>query len=388
MHRVTPPSRTSARALAGLAVCAALIGLLAKPSAASLEFDATASLSGQGLGAVLTVLTVQNTPSESGCVAWNGSADVIGSSACPGGSGIAGGDEKTGGSQTLTRTIGAAALTTCADLRIIFNGTENDNQITVDDLRLTIFNAAGTVLFTSGPLTGKPIFFADLAGGVGSSGKVFKLDAAQITAADAANACSVNTNRVGLASSLSGSSSGNETFALAKFTAVTQEEADLGVTKTAPSVVSPGATFTYHVTVTNFGPQPDTGVTLVDTLPAGVTLVSATPSQGTPCVQAPVGTITCALGALAVNASATVDITVTVTAPGGTTLVNTAVVSGDVPDTSNTLNNTATATTQVLAPIPTLSDWGMIGMAALLAGLGAWTICRRRTDGGIGGHSA
>src|SRR5262249_10199221 len=56
--------------------------------------------------------------------------------------------------------------------------------------------------------------------------------------------------------------------------------ADLAVTKTGPASVTAGQTFTYTVTVTNNGPSPTQEARIADTLPAELTFVSATPSQG------------------------------------------------------------------------------------------------------------
>src|SRR5438552_3114428 len=77
----------------------------------------------------------------------------------------------------------------------------------------------------------------------------------------------------------------------------------------APDPVIVNSNFTYTVTVANAGPDRATNVVLTDPLPGGVTLVSATASQGT-CLQT-AGTITCTLGSLNNGASATATILVT-----------------------------------------------------------------------------
>jgi len=126
--------------------------------------------------------------------------------------------------------------------------------------------------------------------------------------------------------------------------------ADLAVTKTAaPNPVQVGSNLTYTVTVTNNGStDPATGVTLTDTLPAGVTFVSATPSQGMPCTQAG-GTVTCNLGNVAMATPATVSIVVTPTQAGSIT--NTAAVAGIQID-NTPANDSAQVTTTVNAPPP------------------------------------
>jgi uncharacterized repeat protein (TIGR01451 family) len=119
-------------------------------------------------------------------------------------------------------------------------------------------------------------------------------------------------------------------------------EVDLSIAKTDfPDPVAVGTNLTYTITVTNNGPSTATGVTVTDTLPAGVSYVSATPSQGS-C--SGTSTVTCNLGNLANGASATVTIVVTPTATG--TLSNTACASGNESD-PDTNNNCSTATTTV-----------------------------------------
>src|SRR5262249_8068428 len=86
---------------------------------------------------------------------------------------------------------------------------------------------------------------------------------------------------------------------------------DLSLTGSAPGSVTLGQDVTYSFTVTNNGTEGATGVTLTDTLPAGVTFVSATGGV------TPVGgVLTFPLGTLAANASTTVTVVVTPTATG------------------------------------------------------------------------
>jgi uncharacterized repeat protein (TIGR01451 family) len=114
--------------------------------------------------------------------------------------------------------------------------------------------------------------------------------------------------------------------------------ADVGVHTTvdqpAPSV---GDTVTFTVTVVNTGPSAATGVVVTDALPAGLTLVSPTPSQGT--YTAP----TWSVGTLSETGTpATLTLVATVTAPGA--LVQTATVTQQTEVDPNPANNSASVT--------------------------------------------
>jgi fimbrial isopeptide formation D2 family protein/uncharacterized repeat protein (TIGR01451 family) len=110
------------------------------------------------------------------------------------------------------------------------------------------------------------------------------------------------------------------------------------VTTTAPVAGGPVA---WRITVTNNGPEGSPSVRVADTLPAGVTLGQAQPSQGT-CDVSAAPAITCALGELNSGDSATIDITGTVDDPasGSATLANTATVSDPAITDTNPANDT------------------------------------------------
>jgi uncharacterized repeat protein (TIGR01451 family) len=122
---------------------------------------------------------------------------------------------------------------------------------------------------------------------------------------------------------------------------LTVESVDLAITKTdSPDPVKVGQDLTYTLLVTNNGLQDATGVSVVDTLPAGVTFVSA--SVG--CTELG-GVVTCDVGLLPMGEVASITIVVTPEAEG--VISNTATVSGDQLD-SNLADNTATQDTTVV----------------------------------------
>ena len=104
-----------------------------------------------------------------------------------------------------------------------------------------------------------------------------------------------------------------------------------------------GNNLTYTLTINNDGPSDATGVTVVDTLPANVTFVSASESQGSTSNAG--SSVTSNLGNIAVGGSATITIVTTVTPNFLGTLSNTATVTGNETDPTPG-NNSATITTQ------------------------------------------
>ncbi len=114
---------------------------------------------------------------------------------------------------------------------------------------------------------------------------------------------------------------------------------DITVDKPAPSV---GDTVTFTVTVANSGPSPATGVVVTDLLSGGLTLVSATPSQGT--FVAPNWTI----GTLSeIGPPVTLTIVANVTAPG--LLFTVAKIRQQTEPDPNPANNGASVTLNAAA---------------------------------------
>lgn len=121
-------------------------------------------------------------------------------------------------------------------------------------------------------------------------------------------------------------------------------QADLSLAKADnPDAVAAGETLTYTLTISNTGSSDATGLTVTDTLPSGVTLVSATPTQSSgpnPLVSN--------LGNLAAGGSTAITVVVTVDSSTRGTITNTATVAANEFD-PNTANNTDSEPTTVNA---------------------------------------
>lgn len=123
--------------------------------------------------------------------------------------------------------------------------------------------------------------------------------------------------------------------------------ADLSITKVSASSFTKGANISYTMSVKNNGPNAEAGpITVTDTLPAGLTLVSAA-GTGWSCV-ATGQAVTCTNSSpLANNASAsTLTLSATLSANASGIISNTATVSGTAFD-NNSSNSSATATNTV-----------------------------------------
>jgi uncharacterized repeat protein (TIGR01451 family) len=126
---------------------------------------------------------------------------------------------------------------------------------------------------------------------------------------------------------------------------------DLSITKThSPAAPTPGSNVTYTITVTNAGPSTSTGVTIADTLPAGLSNPQYSIVSGGGTFDSSTGQWT-GLN-LTAGSSATLQIVATVDNNTSGTIVNTAVVSplgptgaidptpdnGQTPNTPNSLD--------------------------------------------------
>jgi uncharacterized repeat protein (TIGR01451 family) len=126
---------------------------------------------------------------------------------------------------------------------------------------------------------------------------------------------------------------------------------DLGLTlRDGPDPVSLGSNLVYTLVVTNRGPSPATAVTLADQLPAGLSVLGVSATQGSCTNTGPL--VSCALGNVAPRGSAVVQLTVLVGATGWVT--NRAQVSAEETEV-HPADNAAQAET-LLSNLPIISS--------------------------------
>jgi uncharacterized repeat protein (TIGR01451 family) len=128
---------------------------------------------------------------------------------------------------------------------------------------------------------------------------------------------------------------------------ITPRLIDLVIAKDASSPTPLNGIVDYSLKVTNKGPDTATDVQLADPAPAGITYLTASPSQGTCNVSAAL--VTCSLGSIAPGQTVTIAVTGRAIVVG--TLTNTATVAGSGGRETNPADNVDSAVTVVSAPL-------------------------------------
>lgn len=137
-------------------------------------------------------------------------------------------------------------------------------------------------------------------------------------------------------------SNGSRPTQIASFKFLSCDETDLAISKSAdPDPGTAGDQLFYNITVDNLGPNLATDVVVSDTLPDGVTYVTDTAG----CDTSSLPVLTCELGAINADSSATftikvlIDADLVVVAGNATTLTNVASVDSSQQDTDESDNS-------------------------------------------------
>ncbi|TMQ67312.1 MAG: DUF11 domain-containing protein, partial [Candidatus Eisenbacteria bacterium] len=160
----------------------------------------------------------------------------------------------------------------------------------------------------------------------------------------------VNVARANTSSADPDSTNNNGSAAANRVTTTVTALADLSLSKTGPATVDAAQNLTYTIVVDNNGPSNAASVVVRDTLPAGVTFVSAD-NGGT----ASNGVVTWPAVASLANGGSIMR-SVTVTAPATGTLVNVARANAATADPDTTNNNGSAAANRVTTTVTELAD--------------------------------
>lgn len=281
---------------------------------------------------------------------------------------------KNGGTATLTGSVPPPA----APLLTKTFGSATAPLNSSRSLTLTITNPNTSSLtgiavndtLPSGMTFASPTGLANTCGGTATAtGGVLSLSAGTLSAGAS---CTVSVN---ILVTTAGSKT-NTTDAITSTEGGTGSTASASITGiAAPTITkafSTSSTFvntpvTMTLTISNSNATSLTGLAVTDALPTGMVLASPANLQNTcggiPAANA--GTVSLAGGTLAANSSCTVRVNVMVTS--ATSVTNT---TGAVSSTEGGSGSTASATLSAIVGTPTLSEWGLIGLMALLAAFG------------------
>ena len=266
-------------------------------------------------------------------------------------------------------------LTILAGNNITYNvGVTNSGTVNAQNVTLADTLPPNTTFVSNTQNTGPTFTCSAPAGSVNCTIATLTAGAsATFTLVYNVNANAANGSTVTNTASISTTTSEPVTTNNSQSTSATViNSADLSVTKSGPATSPSNTNVTYIVTAANAGPSAATGVTLTDTLPPGMSFVSANQTSGPLFNCSGAGPVVCTIGSFAAGASASFQFTFNV--PGsiapGTSTTNTATIGSTTSD-PNPSNNTAGVTTTIGASIPALSTLALLMLAAVITLLGA-----------------
>jgi uncharacterized repeat protein (TIGR01451 family) len=147
---------------------------------------------------------------------------------------------------------------------------------------------------------------------------------------------------------------------------------DLFITKTHVDPFVVGSNGTYRIALGNNGVTSIGPITVTDTLPATLAFVSASGTGWTCVVSGQM--VSCTTSS---TLPGLITLTVTPGANAAPSVTNNAAVSGG--SDCDLTNNTSSDSAAVATAVPTLSQWGLIALGALLAAVGTVALRRRST---------
>jgi uncharacterized repeat protein (TIGR01451 family) len=248
-------------------------------------------------------------------------------------------------------TVGAGTTVTYT-LKVTNNGPSDAQMVTLTDTLPT-----GGTLVSLTPNTGNADMFtvtgATATANTVGAGNTDTFVLVATAAATLTNGADFSNTASVMSATTPDPNTNNNT---AKVTGTISNTANLSITKTGPTTANEGDLLTYTVTLMNTGPLDAQGVVLTDVLPAGLSFVVASTSQGT--FTQTGGTVTFTIGT--VTNGQTITASVVAMAGEEGSFIDTASVTSTTPDSN--ASNSSSVTTQVAESPITLSGAEASGM--------------------------